>query len=215
MNFRRTQIACLLVAGSLLAACGGKATVYRRADAPKVTYEEEKFLVMPTEVRGFEGDTTKFNTALAGGFAAAFAKQGISLQPVKSKLQDAGMGNLSEEMATGIHSAVQQDQYDLNETGRPELAAIPEKLAQLLEVSVTSLGLDYKPRFVAVVHVAGMGAGDLPSTIKYSVIGAIYDLEAGKVHSATYYESTTPEKVLLGDLGTVGEKLKSTLLAGG
>jgi hypothetical protein len=75
--------------------CGASGNIYRRADAPKLDYSKEKFVVMPVDIHGLPGDKLALASALFGGFVAAFGKQGISLQPIKPALEAAGLGNLS------------------------------------------------------------------------------------------------------------------------
>ena len=102
--------------------------------------------------------------------------------------------------------------YDLKkDTDQAELAAIPELAAKLIEQAAGALKLDFKPRFVVLAHIDGMGKGSIPKTAKYRVIGAIYDVKEQKVHAATYYVKTTAEDALVAEMATVGKQLFKVL----
>ena len=199
---------------ALAASCKTSNTVHVRKDAPELHYNQEKFLVLPINTNGLPGSSEDYNTALSTGFVGAFGTQGVSLQPVEPQLEEAGMGDLSPELARGIQEEVERGNFDLKEAGSAELAVIPEKMGQLAEMSASALGLDFKPRFVAIAHVEGKGEGDLPETYNYSVIGAIYDLQLEKVHAATYYDKTTAKDALIGEMATIGKQLFKALSEG-
>jgi hypothetical protein len=209
----------LFVAGLLMAfglgtvACGGSATIFRRAQAPMVDYNKEKFIVMPVDIHGLPGDKMKLGAALFGGFVGGFGGNGISLQPIKPALEAAGMGNLSWELAHGIYHVVSFHKlYDLKmDKDRAKLAAIPELVAKLVDLAATNLKLDFKPRFVVMAHIDGKGKGRLPGTLKYRVIGAVYDVQLQKVHAVTYFEKTTAEKAIMAEMATLGKQLFAEL----
>jgi hypothetical protein len=84
-------------------------------------------------------------------------------------------------------------------------------VAKLIETAAGALKLDFKPRFIVMAHIDGLGKGTLPGTLKYRVIGAIYDVKLQKVHAVTYYKKTTAEKAILAEMGTLGKQLFSIL----
>jgi hypothetical protein len=212
-------LAVAIVAASLGSACAStKLLVRPGSTAPDPS--ADKFLVMPVDIHGLKGDKLAQEAALFGGFVAAFRENGVPLQPIKPALEAVGVGNLSWELAEGMfHLASFHNKFDFKEDGGfhggdSKLPLIIEGTAKLVELAAKELKLDFKPKYVTVAHIDGVGGG-LPKTVKYRVIAGIYNVEAGMIDQVIWYEQTTAdeEAAILAEMGTLGSKLYGLFFA--
>lgn len=207
----------LALATALAAGCGST-TVYRRPGSAVPNPATDKFLVMPVDIHGLPGDKLAQEAALFGGFVAAFKEQGVPLQPIKPALEAAGLGNISWELAEGMHHLVSfHNAYDFAEDGGfhggdSKLPLIMDGAATLVTTAASALSLDFQPKYVAVAHIDATSSS-IPKTVGYRVIGGIYNLEDKKIDQVVWYETSTAEDAVLAEMATIGSKLYGLLLA--
>lgn len=203
--------------GSGLIGCAST-TLYKRADAPKTDLAKDKFLIMPVDIHGLPGDATAQGAALFGGFIAAFKENGVALQPIKPAFEAVGLGNVSWELAEGMHHLVSfHEVYDFNQDGGfhggdSKLPLLVEGTAKLVSLAAEQLTLDFKPKYVVVAHIDSTSSS-IPKTIGYRVIGGLYNVEEGKIDQVIWFEKTTADDpaAILAEMGTLGSELHGKL----
>ena len=210
-----------IISGLFIAALAtgcASTSLYKRADAPKVDLAQDKFLIMPVDIHGLPGDNTAQGAALFGGFVAAFKESAVPLQPIKPAFEAVGLGNVSWELAEGMHHLVSfHETYDFNEDGGfhggdSKLPLLMEGTAKIVEIAAEQLKLDFKPKYVVVAHIDS-ASSSIPKTIGYRVIGGLYNVEAGKIDQVIWFEKTTADDpaAILAEMGTLGSELHSKL----
>jgi hypothetical protein len=210
----------LIASAFLFAGAFGCAstTLYKRPDAPKVDLAADKFLIMPVDIHGLPGDNMAQGAALFGGFVGAFKENGVPLQPVKPAFEAVGLGNVSWELAEGMHHLVSfHESYDFSQDGGfhggdSKLPLLMEGTAKLVEIAAEQLKLDFKPKYVVVCHIDS-ASSSIPKTIGYRVIGGLYNVEASRIDQVIWYEKTTADDpaAILAEMGTLGSELHGKL----
>ena len=214
-----TKALSIAVIGASMMACTSTKLMVRPGSTP-ADPGKDKFLIMPVDIHGLKGDKLAKEAALFAGFVAAFQESGVPLQPIKPALEAVGLNNLSWELAEGMYHAVSfHKSFDFKEDagfhgGNSKLPLIIEGTAKLIEVAAENLKLDFKPKYVAVAHIDGVGSS-IPKTVKYRVIAGIYNVEEGKIDQVIWYEQATAdeEAAILAEMGTLGSKLYGLLFA--
>jgi uncharacterized membrane protein len=176
--------------------------VFVREDAEPIDLDTEKILVLPSTHYGFGSygiDETKMLVSLVGGTVKAFGSAGITLEPLKSAFEAAGIGGAARRMCYGCYHSIDfHKSFDLkNESCDPEAAKVPEVAAKIIELVSTKLGLDIKPKYVFGLYMWAYGAGMVPGTAKIRFVGAIYDTEKQLIHSCTYFTKTVAKDMML------------------
>ncbi len=213
------QVLIVLVVAVMMSACASVKS-HVRTDAQLPEAGKDKILIMPASIRGLPGDNLAQSAALFGGFMGAFKDQGVSLQPLQPVLEKAGMGNLSARMARGMyHMATFHNTYDFKEDagyhgGQSELPLIIDGTAKLVSLASKKLKLKFKANYVAVVYVDGWRRM-FGKMVKMRVIAGLYNTKTGKVEKVVYKSKMTSsnDKVILGELATLGGQLKDLLMA--
>lgn len=196
MSNRMTLAILSLVAVSLAVGCGSS-KVFVREGAEPIDMETEKMLILPCDAWGFGSaglDETEMSVALFGGCIKEFGANGISLEPAKPAFEAAGLSGMARRLGWGVYHMIDfHKSYDLSTDSCGEgIEEVPVAVAQLVTLAAEKLGLDFKPRYIFALALNGLGSGTVPGTMKYRVIGTIYDLEMKLVHSCTYYTNTMP-----------------------
>ncbi len=216
---KKTLLTTVIVA--LTAACSSN-TVNVRPGAPAPKAGVDKFIVMPVDIHGLKGDSMAQGAALMGGFIAAFGDTAVPLQPIKPALEAAGLGNISWELAEGMHHLVSTHKvYDFNEDGgfhggSSKLPLIVEGTAKLVELAAEQLELGFSPKYVVVAHIDS-ASSSMPKTIGYRVIAGMYNVEAKKIDRVVWWEKSTAddEAAILAEMATVGSDAHKFLFDGG
>lgn len=207
---------CLFICTALLAVSCASVEVKTRPQAPTVDLEKDKFLIMPITLHGLPGDKLEQSAALFGGFLATFGDKAIPLQPLQPALEAAGLGGYSWKLAHGMyHMASVHGIFDpKKDSDQAEIPLIVEGVGKLATLAAEQLELDFKPKYVVSAHVDGLGSS-VPGSLSYRVIAGIYNLEAGKIDKVVYYDqdSVDDDKVVLGEMGTLGSKLYGLLFS--
>ena len=201
MSKHLTLAVLSLVIMAIGVGCGG-GKVFVREDAEPIDLETEKILILPSTHYGFGSyglDETKMMAALVGGTIKAFGSSGITLEPLKSAFEAAGIGGASRRMCYGCYHSIDfHNSFDLkNESCDPEAAKVPEVAAKIISLVSEKLGLDFKPRYVFGLYMWAYGSGMVPGTAKIRFVAAIYDTEKQLIHSCCYYTKTVAKDMMM------------------
>jgi hypothetical protein len=201
MSKHLTLAVLSLVIVAMGVGCSG-GSVYVREDAEPIDLDTEKILILPSTHYGFGSygiDETKMLLSLVGGTVKAFGSSGITLEPLKSAFEAAGIGGASRRMCYGAyHSISFHKSFDLkNESCDKEAAMVPEVAAKIIQLVSEKLGLDFNPKYVFGLYMWAYGGGMVPGTAKIRFVAAIYDTEKQLIHSCTYYTKTVAKDMML------------------
>ena len=206
-----------LVVAVILAGCASTQT-YDRPETEPPDKEADKFLILPVDIN-LPGNELAQEAAVFGGLIAAFEDTGIPLQPLKPAMEAASLGGFSRNLAYGIqHMVTVHNTFDFAEDaalhgGTSEYEAILVLVGTLLDVVNDALKPDFKIKYIVIASVQNQGAGTIPETRAYKVLGAIYNIEDAKIDKVIIYEATTAdeEAALLAEMGGLGQNIYDLL----
>ena len=211
----------LLLAGiavALVFAGCASTQIYDRPEAMAPDKENDKFLILPVDI-SMPGDEAAQEVAVFGGFLAAFKDAGIPLQPIKPLMDAAGLDGFSRKLAYGIHHMVTvHNTYDFAEDaalhgGTSEYEVILSLTGLLIDVINKELKPDFKIKYIALASVQNQGAGTIPETRNYRVIGAVYNVEEAKIDKAIVFENSfaDEESAIIAEMAGLGQKIYDQL----
>jgi hypothetical protein len=150
-------------------------------------------LILPPDIFGFSGsgaDEVKLRMVLTMGTIRAMGARGLTLEPLKSAFEAAGIGGMSRRLGyAAYHSVDFHKSFDMTtESCDPEVAKVPKMLAMVMQLVGGKLGLDFKPRYFLAMYLWAYGSGNEPETTKCRFIGAVYDVQENRLHSCTFRE---------------------------